>query len=208
MILSPGQEKRLDWFFGAAQTLFTRSTQGAALERAFNLLVPRLPDPELIRARFDREPHEPPPGQITARPGSSKHSPASYSPDEGLMEMWGELAEVYRIVVRADATSACVLGAYYGNEGARWGRTVHTRLFAVFPLTEAGAELLRRSRKRARGAELELSASEELADEFEVQRIQPMPARGMLADQARAQALRAYERACRLWVSALREVDK
>jgi hypothetical protein len=198
--ISPTDEAALDWYFGPGSALFERSTMGGMLDRASLFSLPYLPDPELVLARLHRLPHEPPPGEVTARPTGHSYQAGGYTPDEGALNRYAYISRILSRVGRAAPFGLDVLSAYYGDQGARWGRTRHGRLFSVYPLTEAGKELLRRARKRTKGADLGLCAAEELAAVFEVQAVQPMPARRLLGEQARREATKHYERACALWV--------
>lgn len=184
--ISPGDEAALDWYFGPGQAVFERSTMGGMLDRAELFSLP----PELMRVTVE----------ITARPTGHPTPGGGYSPDEGAL---GRYAWISRFVARVraqDGLAADVLGAYYGDAGARWGRTPHGRIFALFPLTEGGRELLRRARKRTKTSDQGLSAADELAALFDQQRVQPMPARAVLAEQARREAQVHYAHACALWV--------
>lgn len=203
--ISPGDEAALDWYFGQGQSLFERSTMGGMLERASLFTLPYLPDPELVLARKNRQPDEAPPGEITARPTGHGYQAGGYTPDETALNRFAWISRLVSRVALIETGSAEVLGVYYGDNGARWGRTTHGRLFAVYPLTGAGKTLLRKSRTRTKGADLGLSASEELGALFEVDRVQPMPARRLLAEQARREATAQYERACSLWVRVRHE---
>jgi len=192
-------EADLDWYFGAGQTLNERSPFGAILDRQALYHVPRHIDPELFRAQLDRKPHEPPPGALTARPRGGSEPASGNSPEEGLIRRYAHISRLLKRLGQQDADAVLILAAYYGDQGARWGRTPHGRLFALLPLTPAGMQLLRRSRKRARAVDLGLSSAEQLGVEVEVQAVQPHAWRTLLIEQAKRQAWTAYAGACRLF---------
>lgn len=206
-LLSPQAEAALDWYFGEGASLFERSTFGAMLERSSMYKVKRTVDPELMRARLEREPHEAPPGALTARPKSGQAPSSGYTPEESLLSRYARVSRLVRAVLEQDELSAAVLGAYYGDIGARWGRSPYGRIFAVYPLTAAGRELLRRERARqsaGKAPSSTLTPAEELGVVMSVQAIQPQPARRVLADRARIESYQCYERACALYREASR----
>jgi len=200
--LSPFDEAALDWFFGEGQTLSERSTMGSMLERAEMFHVPRpAPDEELRLALLDWHEHPwlEPPGALTARPTLGAPPPSGQAPDESRLQRYAYVSRRLCRVAEREALHVAVLAAFYGDQGARWGRTPHGRIFAVYALTDAGTELLKRARRRT-AARVARSASEELGAVAEVERVQPQPARALLLEQARRQAMRLYEHACAAWL--------
>ena len=178
----------LDWYFGEGQAAFERSTCGAMLDRAALYSV-REP---VTRA------------EITARPRPASRAEQGYTPDERDLERYAEASRRLRML---SAEHARTLAAYYGDEGARWGRTDLGRIVAVMPLTEAGAQLLERARKRAESLSAHisgLSPSEQLGTELEAQRAQPQASRSVLVDRARVQAIMMYGRALDAWQATAR----
>jgi len=205
MRIDPHDEAALDWFYGEGQSMFERSASGAMLERAWAFKVNWLPDPELFAARLARQPWEPDPGDITAQPTAEVRAPGGTMPNEGAISRYARVSRLVRDVAALDLASAGVLALFYGDQGQRWGRTVHGRLFALYPQTGAGRELLQTahaSRKKEGRPDLGLSAAEQLFVTFEVLAVQPKPVLRALQAKARVQALRAYEQACTLWRQA------
>jgi hypothetical protein len=204
--LSMYDEASLDWFFGEGSALFERSTTGPMLERAALFKVDYLPDPELVAAERAREPWDPPVGEITARPTAEVRAPGGHMAPEGAMSRYARISRILRKIGAVDLVAYEVLGTFYGDQGARWGRTVYGRLFGLFPMTTGGRELLVRAREPGRGLDRGLSAAEQLWVLLEVQHVRPMPGIAVLKHKARIQALKAYEHACILWQQAKGEI--
>lgn len=145
---------------------------------------------------------------ITARPSHGREPEVRDAPNDRDLFRYAEASRRIAAVAAIDATSAAVLKAYYGDQGAMWGRSDLGRIVAVMPLTEAGRELLRRSgeRDKRRGVKRAPRVTSgnggeamQLADELIVLKVQPAAQRGLLAERARNQALALYGRAISLW---------
>ena len=197
--ISMYDEASLSWYFGEGQAAFERSVCGSMLERCDLYAVAHVPDPELVALRAAREPWEPPVGEVDARPRGGQPQSSGYTPDELALSRYARVSRRLLAVSRADLHAAHVLAAYYGDTGARWGRTPQGRIFAVLPLTEAGLEILRRATRRMvlrPGA----NADDQINAELTVQAVQPVPGRALLIERARKQATEAYDHASRVWV--------
>lgn len=199
-------ESSLGWFFGEGVAAFERSTFGSMLDRQALFAIEHEVRPEVIVARFARKPHEPPVFEVEARPGPHKHQASGYTPDETHLARYARVSRRLRAVTEQSALSALVLEAYYGDQGVRWGRTSHGRIYAVCALTDAGLEVLRRANERARAVRLGQSADDSLRAELDVQRVQPQPVRAALLERARRQAVALYDRASEHWDEASRRV--
>lgn len=144
---------------------------------------------------------------LTARP-TGGHSPeVRDAPNDKDLFRYAEASRRVSAIAAVDPTAAAVLQAYYGDQGARWGRTELGRIVAVIPLTEAGRELLRRAdeRSKKRGGKASTAPeAEQVATELHVLRVQPAASRGVLAERARNQALALYARALSLWRASKR----
>lgn len=200
MRLSPYDEASLSWYFGEGQACFERSTMGAQLDRLALFGMQHAPSPELVAARAEwrEQPWLEPPGALTARPRAESRQSSGYTPDETALSRFARVSRRLREVGAVDALSAAVLAAYYGDQGARWGRLPQGRVFAVAPLTEAGFELLRRASSQGT-ARLGACADDQIAAEVQVQAVQPAKGRALLVEKARRQGLALYDRACAVW---------
>ncbi len=87
-----------------------------------------------IRTRNSR--HE-----LTARPKGLQRESEGYVPDDYTLTRFAIVSRRLGKVAEVSPESAQVLVAFYGDQGARYGRTRLGRLFAVYPHTSAGQEL-------------------------------------------------------------------
>lgn len=76
---------------------------------------------------------------LTAQPIQTGHSEQGYTPDAGLLEKY---ARVSKRLHAMSPRSVAVLAAYFGEDGMHWALTDLGQLWAVYPLTAAGRELL------------------------------------------------------------------
>jgi hypothetical protein len=118
------------------------------------------------------------------------------------MSRFARVSKVLRKLERIDKTAGEVLQAFYGDAGSRWGRTPYGRLFAIWPMTPAGDELVKLSREPGRGLDRGLSAIEQLWTLLEVHQVRQISKVSLLRARARTQATRAYEQACIFWNKA------
>lgn len=184
MILSPGEEAALDWYFGEGQGLLFRSSLGTMLERAALYAQPYvLPDERPV---------------VEARPTAETREPGGYNIDEGVLSRYARVQKRIQGVQHQDPHSVRVLSLYYGDIGARWGRTTHGRLLAVASETPCGVKLCERARRRTQAAP-RATPDEQLGALLEVQRVQPEPARELLLRRAMHEALCDYVHACTLY---------
>ena len=100
-----------------------------------------------------------------------------------------------------DYQSLEVLRRYYGDTGARWGRTSKGRVFSIYPLTSAGQRLLKRTRRDG-DDQVTLTDCERLGVQADLQKSQPKQDRGALLVQADEQARALLEAAAEEWEEA------
>jgi hypothetical protein len=134
MVSMRHEDDLLRWFFERGASLPLRSTFGTTLERAYALAFDsegrRLPASDAwtagaaLRAREQRR-HAFEPAMDTEALRAARVS-------RRLRTLGAQQGAVVR-----------VLEAYYGVVGARWGQTRHGRIFALYPLTPAGAAFVR-----------------------------------------------------------------
>ena len=120
-----------------------------------------------------------------------------YTPDDRALARY---ARISRILGNVEPKSLrIVLEAFYGDVGARWGRTRHGRLFAIYALTPAGHKLVRMA---TMGDSLEgLSPAERIGVQAELERSQPKAQRHALLDGCEKQARELYQTAADKWNS-------
>lgn len=142
--------KDLDKLFSEGISAFERSTFGTALERAWLFAVdgPRVPDE-----------------QVTAWPMHPARESLANEPDVVLM---AQIGEIRRRMLRVQPAHREVLERWHGSEGAKWAHHERGRVVALYPLTKHGAELVARARRAAKGSLLELSDSDRLRVEVEL----------------------------------------
>jgi len=203
-------EALLSWFFGDGQVAFERSPTGAVLDRAELYSVAR--DERKARAKAQQrarpkkrakhasEPWDPNP--VTAYPTAEVRTTRGYVPDDTALKNYAKCSRALALVEKRDKVAARALELYYGDAGARWGRTSRGRLFALAHLTDAGQTLLREAAdrtKRLGGVELELPAHERMGALADVQQVQPNRRRRELLRQSGVQSGKLYSYACRVW---------
>ncbi|GMV18388.1 MAG: hypothetical protein AMXMBFR56_66120 [Polyangiaceae bacterium] len=132
-------------------------------------------------------------GELTARPRTtaavSCHSYDMARATERQLMRFAIASRAVKAVARRRAILAAVLRAYYGDTGARWGRTEHGRILAVYPLTPEGAKLVEASRRRSSAF---LPEDETLGVELVLQRQQPQDIRKHLINRADLGARRLH----------------
>ena len=182
------EEDLLIWYFEEGIGAFWRSPLGASLER----------QGALAYGGDGRRIAKPAPwtNQATI---AHKHRPAesSYMPDEDALLRAASVSRRLRKVAEADAAAEQTLEAYYGAVGARWSRSSVGRVFAIYPLTEAGARLVRDD--FVLSPSCEALPHERLAAALEAQRAHPTPERREQLARVHAQAERRLATAWRLW---------
>lgn len=129
------------------------------------------------------------------------NSGGGYEASHEELREYARVSRMLDAVAELDARALVVLETFYGDEGARWGRTRQGRIFALYKLTKAGRQLLARDG----GSDLAVSASERLANERDLELQQAKPGRRQLLNAADEQARALYEQACRVWVQAHRD---
>lgn len=211
-----GDEADLEWYFGPGQSAFERSTFGAMLEAceraSFTTTKCARCDGDGVldvgslsvakwcpacggtgyrerRARHDR-------GPVTAQPTAEDKGGRGYTPTEHALERY---AAVSRRLDRVESQHVEVLAAYYGDTGARWGRTRHGRVFAVYALTPAGHKLVRMAMLGSGTDGVHLSASERIGVQAELEKTQPKQQRRALLDAADRQARELVDAASVAW---------
>lgn len=211
-----GDEADLEWYFGPGQSAFERSTFGAmldAMERAsFSTTRCARCDGDGVldvgmvaaakwcpacggtgyRERRSRHTN----ATLTAQPTAEDKGGRGYTPTERALERY---AAVSRRLDRVERAHVEVLTAYYGDTGARWGRTRHGRTFAVYALTPAGHKLVRMAMLGSGTDGVHLSAGERIGVQAELEKTQPKATRRALLDAADRQARELVEAASVEW---------
>ncbi len=126
---------------------------------------------------------------------SAGHSGGYLPNDEALTRF----AVMSRRVSLMPRTAAIIFAAYFGDAGARWAPTGNGRLFALYPLTEAGQKLLKSVQSEG---DLDLPPHERLGVLVELDRLQPKGNRRALLNAAASQALELLEAASMSWAQA------
>ncbi len=178
-VIAAGPDDRsLDFFF-ASERLFYRSTMGAQLERA--AAQRGRADEQRLQPKvvwWWRPNGEPPPIYVS----SSRGEGGGYELEHGDM-MHSRLSRRMRVLCQRSSGAYAVLSVYYGDRGARWARSSQDRyekaegdeeeklvarglgygaIVALYPLTAAGQELLRRERSKSVVRATERKAAREL----------------------------------------------
>lgn len=213
--VSGRDEADLTWYFGPGACAFERSTFGAmlaAIERDAYVSEPcgACGSTGIVEASGAWCPRCSGAGSVPRRKGArsrdtwgksvmhvrgARGDSQGYTPDDGTLTRYAVLS---RRVAQLDARHFDVLATYYGDAGARWGRTRHGRAFAIAPLTQSGARLVEYSRSRGQSASV-LAGHEILGVEAELDRTQPRRERRALLDAALRQAEALYCAAARAW---------
>jgi hypothetical protein len=127
----------LEWFLGLGITKCCRSTEGSVLER-------------LLNSAFDSENNRIPAMGDTwllMMPKKVKNEPFYEMEFRDLYRI-GRVSRILNRVAEAAPISARVLGAFYGDAGARWGRETHGRDASIWHLTATGQRLIETIRRR------------------------------------------------------------
>lgn len=77
--------------------------------------------------------------ELTAQPIQSSHSEQGYTPDEGLLARYARVSQRLHAMRRHHVA---VLHAFFGEDGMHWALTDLGQIWAIYPLTRAGRELL------------------------------------------------------------------
>jgi hypothetical protein len=136
--------------------------------------------------------------EITVRPKPESPEGAGHAPADFLLTRYATVSRRLTLVARQDTVLFEALAGFYGDMGARWGRTRYTRLFAIYALTTAGHKLVRMSMSKTNEG-LTLSAAERIGVEADLEAQQPKPNRRALLDAASNQAAELYRRAAMAW---------
>jgi hypothetical protein len=120
-----------------------------------------------------------------------------FSADTWALETYATVSRQLGRVGGVSVIHRLALEAFYGNEGERWGRTDRKRIFAVYPLTHAGQKLIRMAQKP--GLDVKVSFCEILDTEANMQKLNPVVARGALLGLAGEQAHRVVAEASLVW---------
>lgn len=198
----------LEWYFCEGKTSFARSVMGPMLSKA-----------ELYRhGSFPCYKCEDSPGiddktgdwckrcngtgfkhyelystseEITARPTAEVVETRGFEPSHDVLQKYGAISrQLDAVRVKFGHAGVRVLEAFHGDAGARWGRTKHGRLFAVYPHTSAGRRVL--AKATSANDPIELTSCEKLAVQAELQTAQPKLWRRELMDKAATQAEELY----------------
>lgn len=137
--------------------------------------------------------------RLDARPKSgSGHEEPSYTPEDAHLRRYARISKRLMLVQRVDGESAAVLSVYYGDRGSRW-RPTRGRIFALYPMTDEGTELVRRSRLRAGKDAPHLAPDETIESEVVLQRTAPKEGRRAVLNRIDDAARAMYDRARDAW---------
>ncbi len=155
--MTADDESNLEWYLGAGTTEFFRSSSGGMLERAKAFSPNRAHDEQgkLLDDKYDRRTARPDRRkflvargadmqEVDARPTAEVQTSGGTEPSIKVLMRY---ALVSRRLARVDERSiqaGQVLRTYYGDAGARWGRTKHGRIFSLYGSTPAGEALVKR----------------------------------------------------------------
>lgn len=211
-------ESNLQWTLGMGETAFSRSTFGSTLDLAKLMSARHAYDEQDHRLddKYDRRPRVIPDREFQvaqgavmqdhdARPRPPKRQESGYEPDHKTLMTF---AGVSRKLAHVDAVSlqaGRVLRWYYGDEGARWGKTKHGRIFSLYSHTPAGEALVEKI-EAIEKSPVFLTVAERLGVIAEIQRL-PMQSkmwRKRALDQADKQAWQMYRDACMCWLRVAR----
>lgn len=167
--------KDLTWYFEVGVCAFERSPSGAMWGRAHDMQPPRRRDPELLLAKRERRQrmkatgvYEPELDELTAVPMHEEQPHARNEPDTDVSERHGRVSGRLERVALQDPQAARALAAAFGHEGAKWSHHESGRNVALFPLTDAGRELIARAKAVS---QLALNDAQRLYNEVEVDRL-------------------------------------
>lgn len=135
---------------------------------------------------------------LTARPTAEHAAAGGYVPDDFALRKYALVSRRLDRVASVDPLLVEALASYYGDAGARWGRTRYGRLFTLYALTPAGHKLVRMSMRSTSDA-ITLTAIERIGVEADLDAQQPKPKRRALLDAAARQAAELYDRMCDAW---------
>jgi hypothetical protein len=123
---------------------------------------------------------------ITVNKGPGQRHEASYVMDDAEAERDGVISRVLVHMEDHFPAQHLAVRMYLGSIGAHWGtRPEFRRIFALWPLTEAGAKLVKFSRVRDKSDHwANVDDHHVLAQEFKEQASSPQPERGALIGQA------------------------
>ena len=133
---------------------------------------------------------------LSAFAGSAKHEASGNDPSDFAIERY---AIVSRRLDRVPLRLVAVLEAYYGDSGGRWGRTRHGRILATYRLTAPGLKLLRRAQGKSDNPDLDLGPNERIANQLNLEALQPNPNRRRLINAADAEARTLYAASVEAW---------
>lgn len=196
----------LSWFYAKGVTAFERSTSGPMLERAEQFYIPRPVAPPW-------GPEGPRGPQVSAQPTRETKGSQASEPELRTLIRYGIVSRRLRAIEASDPVARRALDLAYGDEGAKWARHARGRDVALYPLTAAGEALVRRARRVATGAGLELSDAERLRNEIDADSTSVAPVdvgraevieirRGLIMRAAR-EAVALMARANRAWALQL-----
>ncbi len=194
MTISIRDQADLTWYFGDGMSEFFRSPSGAMLERQENLAfdsegrrIPILPFVRIHMTYVSRgeEIHYTAPGYDNNAMMVRKESfEPSYTPS---LESLSRFAKVSRKLRCMDEVSCRTMEAYYGDVGARWGRELVGRLFAIYPLTKTGRSMIAAVRAKFESSD-EIRDDEVIATEADLQTRQPNDIRRKKLEKVRDEA--------------------
>jgi hypothetical protein len=208
--LSREDEDDLIWFLG--QIVFHRSTLGPQLERAAMLAV-----------NSDGKRHRPSPlwerGADGRKVGQrqrvyckeTRASDGGYEPEHQDLVRYSRIGTRLEAVARASPQAHVVLTLYFGNAGRRWlhhwarqgyGPGALNCLFEFTPSGRRRLEEMAEERRTEGQPVSPLQPAEQLASEWQSQRLQPTDDRKRLLQRIHDQAEALFDEARRVWNGA------
>ena len=190
-------EDLLIWFFEEGIGSFWRSPLGATLERQGTLAYD---------AEGNRVP-KPVPWSLAATIAYRHRAPeASYLPDEDVLLRAASVSRRLRKVAEIDTRAGQTLEIYYGGIGARHAPGREGRLFALYPFTDAGAQLVENDLLER--ADRSTLPHERIARAIEAERRHSTEERREALARMRAQAQRRLSEAWRAWIATAAPVAR
>lgn len=176
--MKQSDEAQLDWYFGSGRLVLGGSSSfGYQLEHAqmYHVEGPHVPK-----------------DQVTAWPTKQPMREAGFTPDDESMWRSGWLSKRLKELAEVDPLAVQILEAYWGDEGAVYARSKHTRAASLVKFTKTGQRMLREAQGRER-AQAPVKACASVGSELAVMTEKATMMRALC--EARA----LYEYACEAW---------
>lgn len=127
---------------------------------------------------------------------------SGYVPSHDALDRYAKVSRWLGLVAEHSNAAVEVIRTYCGEVGARWARTRHGRIMALYPLTPAGKKLVSMGLEGGK-QEVQLSAAERIGVHAELERLQPQERRRLLLDAAHEQAEAYLAAAAGIWDQTL-----